>query len=741
MLKFLYSNRLLLGVLMGVILIVVGGTYYLEHLENEKALEKERNLRLDYEQWHLPESTKARIGSGAIRTIQYSPDGNLLAVVSDIGVWILDAQTTETQHLLAAHTGVINRISFSADGRTLAVATENGEAQIWDNSTGEHQNTFTKRDYFFGVDNVFLMPDDRTLAVVHSSILDLWDLKTGQRKNTLSAVENVTTDDSNKNSPDLYMNLAGYKNSFSADGKTIASDSGKDTLQFWNIVTRKEIRTLKTESFGQYEELLSFSSDLQTAAIASHRYEYKKHSYSKIWEINLWDVNTQTQKKIFETASFIGIPFLVFSPDGNLVASYVDEAIRIWDVNTGKQKKRLKGNKIPVATVAFSPDNLTLVSSSYDNTLRFWDVSTGKEKKTRTGFGCLFLNVFLSADGQTLMSSGPGSAIRLWNANIGQHEKNFIGHKLNAWDTVLSRDGRRIASSSFLKNTIHLWDTNTDRLSKLKGPRKFVFGIAFSRNSQTLASWGSSGKRKNVIHLYDVETGGIQRTLQLTYEDRFHIPADTYFDKNMFAGIGRFNPRLFVWNLVSDDYKITDIGVKEVIVARFSPDGRVLAIVGKKLPQQKPRMERKIVLHDVKTGDHIRVLTGHKDDIVSLAFSPDGQTLASGSGSIMREKMILLWDIETGSSRTFTDPDWAERQYKSEAKVASSLAFSPDGQTLASGMKLGDILLWETATGAIKKTLRGHNRRVSQMFFSAEGQTLISVSDDGTILIRNLSHP
>ena len=61
-----YANRLLIGVLMGVILIVVGGTYYLKHLDNEKALEKERNLRLDYEQWHLPEGAKARIGSGRL---------------------------------------------------------------------------------------------------------------------------------------------------------------------------------------------------------------------------------------------------------------------------------------------------------------------------------------------------------------------------------------------------------------------------------------------------------------------------------------------------------------------------------------------------------------------------------------------------------------------------------------------------------------------------------------------------
>ncbi len=148
MLKFLYSNRLFIGVLTGVILTVISGTYYFKRLDNERMLKEERNMRLDYEQWHLPEGVKARIGSGAITVMQYSPDGKLLAVVSDIGVWIFDAQTANPQHLLAAHTGVINSISFSPDGNILAIGTENGMAQLWDISTGEHKKTFTRRDYF-----------------------------------------------------------------------------------------------------------------------------------------------------------------------------------------------------------------------------------------------------------------------------------------------------------------------------------------------------------------------------------------------------------------------------------------------------------------------------------------------------------------------------------------------------------------------------------------------------------------
>lgn len=732
MLKFLNTNRLLIGVLMGAILIVVGGGYYLEHLENEKALEKERNLRLDYPQWHLPEGAKARIGTGTIHTMQYSPDDNLLAVVSSIGVWILDAQTAELKHLLAAHSGVINSISFSPDSRTLAVGTENGEAQLWDTSSGEHKKTFSRRDYFYGVDTVFIMPNGRTLVVVYSSRVDLWDITTGLRKNTLSTDENQTPTETVNNLPNMYMSLGGRKNSFSSDGKTVASGSGNDSFRFWDFATRKEIKTLKAEPSGGYGELLSFSSDLRTLAIAN----YSQKRFDRIWEINLWDVNTQTKKKIIETETFFGIPFLVFSPDGNFIASHIDEAIRIWDVNTGKEKKKFKGHEITGATVAFSTDNRTLVSASYDM-LRFWDIDTGKVKKTKAGYGASFRNVSLSQDAQTLTSICSRS-FRLWNLKTGKHQKNLIEHEKYFWNSILSPDGRKIASSAYQKNTIHLWDINTDSLSKLKGPSRYLSGIAFSRDSQMLASWGGVG-RKNIVQLYNADTGDLLRTLQLTYEDRFPISAGIYFDKKVLAGIGIFEPDLFVWNLVTGDYRIVNLGKTDIIVARFSPDGQVLASVFKTQSQQKPKMDRKIVLHDVKTGEHIRTLTGHTDRIECLTFSPDGRTLASGGGSIWTEKTIRLWDIETGSSRAFTDPDWTERQHKFEAEAASSLAFSPDGQTLVSGMKLGDILLWETATGGIKKTLHGHSGRVSQMVYSADGRTLISVSDDGTILIWDVT--
>ncbi|MCY4404684.1 MAG: WD40 repeat domain-containing protein [Candidatus Poribacteria bacterium] len=727
MVKYLYSNRLFIGILTGVILIGIGGIFYFKHLDNERTLEQERSLRINYQQWHLPDGAKARIGTGEIREMQYSPDGNLLAAMSDIGVWIFNGQTAAPQHLLAAHTGVINSISFSADSSTLAVGTGNGTVQFWDTSTGEHQKTFTRQEYRFGINKVFFMPDSRTVAVVssRSTMLDLWDIVTGKRKNTPLAASENDPDADIRYIPDMYMNLEGYRNSFSSDGKTIVSYSGNKAFRFWDIATRKEIRTLLVESSGH---MMSFSSDLRSLAIAS----YKK-------PLHLYDVNSGTQKETIRTDKH-DYWFLVFSPDGNFLASYVDGAIRIWDVNTSKEKIKFKENKSDVKTVAFSPDNRTLASISFDHTLRYWDVDTGKVKKTLAGYGRLFKDVSLSADGEMLMTTVYDATtahdsryIRLWDSNTGQHEKTFIGHKKGVWKAVLNSDSSKLASYTYFENTIRLWDVSTGKLNELKGPRRNLTGIAFSRDGEVLASWGVAGNHRDIIQHWDVGTGRIQRTLQLNDQDRFRAPKDLYLDKNICAGVVKYlDPHLFVWNLVTGDYNITDIGYRDINVARFSTDGHLLAIVF----GQRVIKERNIVLWDVETGKYIRTLKGHTDDVENIAFSTDSQTLASGS----QDKTIRLWDIESDSSKVLTDPNWAEN-FRIYTGVASVLAFSPDGQTLASGMKLGDIHLWDTATGAIKKTFHGHSQRVSHLFFSTDGQTLISASDDGTMLIWNLTHP
>jgi WD40 repeat protein len=105
---------------------------------------------------------------------------------------------------------------------------------------------------------------------------------------------------------------------------------------------------------------------------------------------------------------------------------------------------------------------------------------------------------------------------------------------------------------------------------------------------------------------------------------------------------------------------------------------------------------------------------GHADRVISICFSPDGKTLASGS----RDKTIKLWDVETGKVRLTLE---------GHTNWVTSLAFHPDGDRLASG---GDITvrLWDTRTGKLQSTLQGHRSGVHSVSFSPDGSLLASAA-------------
>ena len=128
-------------------------------------------------------------------------------------------------------------------------------------------------------------------------------------------------------------------------------------------------------------------------------------------------------------------------------------------------------------------------------------------------------------------------------------------------------------------------------------------------------------------------------------------------------------------------------------------------------------------LYDAQTGAEVTLLTGHANTVRSVAFSPDGITLASGGG-LGEDYTIRLWDITTRKQESTL------YGHKSDVR---SLAFSPDWNMLVSGDDDGKVHLWDTATGQLKQTLSGHANNVYSVAFSPNGKTVASGSWDKTI--------
>ncbi|GAB1538843.1 hypothetical protein NUACC21_15070 [Scytonema sp. NUACC21] len=153
-----------------------------------------------------------------------------------------------------------------------------------------------------------------------------------------------------------------------------------------------------------------------------------------------------------------------------------------------------------------------------------------------------------------------------------------------------------------------------------------------------------------------------------------------------------------------------------VLSATFSPDGKLLVT----------NLDNEIWLWEVANMNQIITCNGHTAWVRSLAFSPNGQILASGSN----DRTVRLWNVHTGQCL---------KTLQGHTSWVQSLAFSPDGQILASGSNDQTIKLWNVRTGQCLQTLLGHSDRVIFTTFSSNGQTLVTGGDDKTVRLWDVN--
>ena len=156
----------------------------------------------------------------------------------------------------------------------------------------------------------------------------------------------------------------------------------------------------------------------------------------------------------------------------------------------------------------------------------------------------------------------------------------------------------------------------------------------------------------------------------------------------------------------------------------FSPDGKTLAVGSD---------QHLVGLYDPATLKVKGLLKGHPlPRINDLVFSPDGATLAAANGDYFNQNEpaeVWLWDVRTETVRA---------RLKGHKGHVWSIAFTPDGKTLASCAADGMVTLWDAATGKEKATLLGHQGPVRRVTVAPDGKTLATGGFDGSITLWGL---
>ena len=647
-----------------------------------------------YTQWGLPDGAKARLGKGGINDITCSSDGALLAVASQIGIWIYDIQTREALALLTGHTGSVDRVSFSPDGKTLASGGQDNRVRLWDVETQTEIGTL--EGHTGGPNSLFFSPDGKTLASRDDdNTLRLWDMETqtqiGRLEGYTGTLESV---------------------SFSPDGRTLASGGQDNSVRLWDVSKRTEIGTLEGHTYAVNS--VAFNPDGKTIV-----------SGSDDGTVRLWDVDTRTEIGTLEGHTY-AVNSVAFSPDGRTLASGShDNTVRIWDVETRAEIGRLKGFSpgfIQLLRVSFSPDGQTIAAMyPLGSGVRLWDVET----QTRTNRYNFFEH---SVFHYTMWEV-------LWIVAAQAENIHTIleGHPGTVKSVSFSLDGKTIAASVLDPYSrywgsyfIRMWDvatlTEIDTLDRW-GDRSFGNkNVAFSPDGKTILS----RCEQRVICLRDAATYTEIVTLELEIPGHWvHIAVfspdghtlasadDPYLRSEYASGIVR------LWDVDTN----TEIGrlwghIGAVKSVSFSPDGRTLATAGS--------VDATVRIWDVDTQTEIGRLDGHTGWVNSVSFSPGGKTIVSGS----HDSTVRIWDVATLTEIGRLDGHTA---------AVNSVAFSPDGKTIVSGDQHGTVRLWDVGTQTGMGSLEGHTYAVNSVAFSPGGKTVASGSDDGTVLLWNIT--
>jgi WD40 repeat protein len=464
---------------------------------------------------------------------------------------------------------------------------------------------------------------------------------------------------------------------FSPDGSllAVATTGFSEPVRLWDVHGARIRHTLARADDDHVVTGVEFSPDGQTLATLSADKDAEPGSGSGTAFLTRWDVASGRRLKGPARISTHGGDVLLASPDGaRLVVVNGAETLVLAAGSFHRLRPFSHGLAQPQLFVAaLSPrDGRTLALRPDDGPIQFLDLRSGRRRVGGRHEGAAW-SVRFSADGKTLATGGGDGSVKVWDVASGQLRETFQGHEARVLGLVFSPDGHTL----------------------------------YSAGSKTVIAWDLEGARRlgRPVSLF---AGPIPSSFRTSASPR-HALAISSDGALLAAPVASAPDHLALLDLRSPQRARPPLapGIGPISAVAFSPDGNRLAVGSEQAPAP--------VLLDVASGRVVERMTGggHRRGIVSVRFDPKGPRLATGG-----YLQAIVWDTATGQPiRQLQHPTTNEQE-------EVSVAWSPDGSTLATAGGGGRVILWRTSTWQPTATWAADTQHVSSVAFSPDGSLL-----------------
>jgi WD40 repeat protein/tRNA A-37 threonylcarbamoyl transferase component Bud32 len=645
----------------------------------------------------------------------------LVAVTATVGYFTTAAALDQSnRHLYAAHMNLAQQaLEAREHGRARALLEQHAAQQDlrgweWDYLRARCRiRWFAPLSGNSELSSLAWSPDGRLLAwIVNDGVsgthtwsntrIEVWDVAEGSRAFTLPVEGKWGSGGS------------GWRTAWSPDGGRLAMLEAGHIVHIWDVTTRTKLLTFTPETSDDLLLTLTWSRDGKRLASATVRQTVK-----------VWDAATGKEALTLPVDLNSGDRCVLWSPDGQQLASSCAAGTKFWDATTGREIRTLKGcriqswspdgrrlyalgedrsarlvdaetlREIPSPGVGdaahpptWSPDGRQLAAATGNTAIKVWDAATGKESLVLRGRGagaCVW-----NPDSRRLASAGDG--ITVWDTGPGYEDVPLNGHTGEVTCAVWSPDSRHVASAS-RDRTVRVWDAATaQEVRKLGGDTEESLAVAWSGDGSSLASMDRTG----VVKVWDTQTWQLVAT-------QTNLPAAA----PALRGFALTRAKL-AWSADSRYLAGTFLlpGVTTVIVWEagtwqpvFGPHG--MTAVGAEVAWSRKGQR-----------------------LAFLGFVDQQDQPTSGGG----HSALMAWKPETGEKlRTLT---WG---------VRGAVAWSPDERWLASVDDSGALRIWDLSRPPNGRTLHGHTDAVRSVAWSPDGRRLVSASDDGTVKVWDVN--